>query len=154
MPNLCITVVEEHTKRVCRNFALSHSRRRTITIEEEAPKGKQREQPQYMKQKIQHLPPISKLNPRSTTTTTTTTTDTKGVPPTTTTNTRIIREYLLSSSTPADSTSLAVVVPTNSNIKVWVEEDKDQNLLFHIKRKPGGGVGGDRHGLPTARSTI
>lgn len=140
MHDLCITIVEEHTKRVCRNFALTHTRRRTITIEEEEapPRPQQKQQqPQQRQQKAQSLPPISKLNAKTTTTTTTTTT--KG--PNTTTNKRITREYVLPSSTPSESTSVTVAVPTNSCIKVWAEEDKDQNLLLHIRKqrsdKPG-----------------
>lgn len=132
MHDLCITIVEEHTKRVCRNLALTHTRRRTITIEEEAPTGPQKREQQQQKQlKAQQLPPTSKLNAKTTTTTTTTTT--KG--PTTTTNKRITREYMVPSSTPSESTSLTVAVPTSSSIKVWAEEDQDQNLLLHIRKQ-------------------
>ncbi|XP_018794745.1 PREDICTED: ataxin-2 homolog [Bactrocera latifrons] len=145
MHDLCITIVEEHTKRVCRNFALTHTRRRTITIEEEedeeAPTRQQQQQQhqqrQQRQQKAQSLPPISKLNAKTTTTTTTTTT--KG--PTTTTNKRTTREYVLPCSTPSESTSVTVAVPTNSSIKVWAEEDKDQSLLLHITKQRGDKAG-------------
>lgn len=134
MHDLCITIVEEHTKRICRNFALTHTRRRTITIEEEEEEAPTRpQQQQQRQQKAQSLPPISKLNAKTTTTTTTTTT--KG--PTTTTNKRITREYVLPCSTPNESTSVTVAVPSNSSIKVWAEEDKDQNLLLHITKQRG-----------------
>ncbi|XP_028895539.2 ataxin-2 homolog [Zeugodacus cucurbitae] len=133
MHDLCITIVEEHTKRVCRNFALTHTRRRTITIEEEQAPTRPQQQQQRQQQKQSKLPPITKLNAKTTTSTTTTTT--KG--PTTTTNKRITREYVLPSSTPSESTSLTVAVPTSSRIKVWAEEDDDQNLFLHIKTLRG-----------------
>lgn len=107
MHDLSVTIVEEHTKRLSRNLALTQTRRRTITFEE--PPGQQNSQNSLM---------VKSSKPKTICSTLTT------------------EKALRPIKNPQNSTvtTTTVAVPYK-NFQIWTDYDKDQNLLLHIKER-------------------
>ncbi|XP_075149655.1 uncharacterized protein LOC142223684 [Haematobia irritans] len=114
MRDLSITIVEEHTKRLSRNLALTQTRRRTITFED----------PPH-KEVVEITKPNSKTtiirNPKSQKSISTTTTTERSLRPVKNPVTSIV-------------TTTTVDVPYK-NFKIWTDYDQEENLQLHIKEQ-------------------
>lgn len=110
MQDLSITIVEEHTKRLSRNLALTQTRRRTITFQD--PQEIEIENPNS------NTTIIKNSKHKSLTTTTTT------------------ERALRPAKDPVTSTitTTTVAVPYK-NFKIWTDYDREQNFLLHIKEQ-------------------
>lgn len=110
MHDLSVTIVEEHTKRLSRNLALTQTRRRTITFKD--PQEIEIENPNFNTTIIKN----SKQKSICTTTTT--------------------ERSLRPAKDPqtATVTTTTVAVPYK-NFKIWTDYDQEQNFLLHIKEQ-------------------
>ncbi|XP_061400884.1 uncharacterized protein LOC133336618 [Musca vetustissima] len=116
MRDLCITIVEEHTKRLSRNLALTQTRRRTITFEN-PPQNKVLEITQPNSKTTIITQPKSLKKSICTTTTTT-------------------ERSLRPAKNPITSTVTTTTVDVPyKNFKIWTDYDQDENLQLHIKEQ-------------------
>lgn len=114
MRDLSITIVEEHTKRLSRNLALTQTRRRTITFEN---------------------PPANDIveitKPNSNTTIIRNAKASKSICTTTTSE-----KSLRPAKNPITSTITTTTVDVPyKNFKIWTDYDQEENLQLHIREQ-------------------